>query len=193
MSVRNAILGLLAQQPRHGYELRAAFEALVGGEDIWEVKPAQVYSTLARLEEGGLVWRDGVEQDGGPEKRVYSLTPSGRDELAQWYATGVAGEHQRDEFFVKLMLSLFGGQVDPYAVIRAQRNRLYQDLHALTTRRNGIDPRVELAQIFLLDKSIMHLEADLRWLDLIEARLDDIRRQPLPRPAAKPRGRPKKM
>ena len=38
----------------------------------------------------------------------------------------------------------------------------------------------------------MHLEADLRWLDLIEARLDDIRRQPLPRPTPRPRGRPKK-
>jgi DNA-binding PadR family transcriptional regulator len=191
MSVRNAILGLLAQQPRHGYELRAAFEALAGGEALWSVKPAQVYTTLARLEEGGLVAQDGIEQDGGPEKRIYSLTAAGRAELAGWFDSGVPAEHHRDEFFVKLMLSLYGG-VDPYAVVRAQRKRLYQDLHALTTRRNGIDSRRELAQIFLLDKSIMHLEADLRWLDLIEARLDDIRRQPLPQPQVKPRGRPKK-
>ena len=35
MSVRNAILGLLADHPRHGYELRAAFEALAGGEALW--------------------------------------------------------------------------------------------------------------------------------------------------------------
>lgn len=193
MSVRNAILGLLAQQPRHGYELRAAFEALVGGDAMWEVKPAQVYSTLARLEEAGLVLQDGVGQDGGPEKRVYSLTPTGLDELAHWYDTGVATEHHRDEFFVKLMVSLTNEQVDPYEVIRAQRKRLYQDLHALTTRRSGIDSRRELAQLFLLDKSIMHLEADLRWLDLLEARLDDIRRQPLPQPKVKPRGRPKKL
>ena len=47
MSVRNAILGLLADHPRHGYELRAAFEALAGGEALWSVKPAQVYTTLA--------------------------------------------------------------------------------------------------------------------------------------------------
>lgn len=192
MSVRNAILGLLAQQPRHGYELRAAFEALVGGGEIWEVKPAQIYTTLARLEESGFVFREGVEQDGGPEKRIYSLTPSGREELAEWFVTGVAGEHHRDEFFVKLMLSLYDGEVNPYGVVRAQRKRLYQDLHALTTRRNGINARNELAQIFLLDKSIMHLEADLRWLDLLEARLDDIRRQPLPQPQVKTRGRPKK-
>jgi hypothetical protein len=65
-------------------------------------------------------------------------------------------------------------------------------LHDLTGRRNGINARRELAQIFLLDKSIMHLEADLRWLDLLEARLDDIRRQPLPQPPVRRRGRPRK-
>lgn len=192
MSVRNAILGLLAQQPRHGYELRAAFEALIGGDEIWNVKPAQIYATLSRLEEAGLVRQDSIKQDNGPEKRIYSLTTTGQSELAQWFVTGVATEHQRDEFFVKLMVSLYSEEVDPYQVIRGQRGRLYRDLHALTTRRNGIDVRRELAQIFLLDKSIMHLEADLRWLDLLEARLDDIRRQPLPQPQIKPRGRPKK-
>jgi len=45
----------------------------------------------------------------------------------------------------------------------------------------------------LLDKAVMHLEADLRWLDMIEARLNEIRRQPLPEPESKPRGRPKKI
>lgn len=193
MTVRNAILGLLAQRPRHGYELRAAFEALVGGGDMWDVKPAQIYTTLARLEEAGLVHQTSVEQDGGPDKRIYGLTPSGHAELANWFGTGVAPEHHRDEFFVKLMVSLYSEEVDPYQVIRAQRNQLYQDLHALTARRNGVDARRELAQIFLLDKSIMHLEADLRWLDLLEARLDDIRRQPLPRPHIKTRGRPRKQ
>jgi DNA-binding PadR family transcriptional regulator len=192
MSVRNAILGLLADHPRHGYELRAAFEALAGGEALWSVKPAQVYTTLARLEEGGLVAQNSVEQDGGPEKHIYSLTAAGRAELADWFASGVPAEHQRDEFFVKLMLSLSTDVANPYRVLQAQRGKLYQELHDLTTRRNKADPRRELAQIFLLDKGIMHLEADLRWIDLIEARLDDIRRQPLPRPTPRPRGRPKK-
>jgi DNA-binding PadR family transcriptional regulator len=192
MSVRNAILGLLAQRPRHGYELRSAFEALVGGADIWEVKPAQIYTTLARLEEGGLVCQEGVEQEGGPERRVYSLTPQGETELAEWFGAGVAGEHQRDEFFVKLMLSLAMDGTHPDRVIQAQRNRLYQELHQHTTRRNQANPRTELAQIFLLDKTIMHVEADLRWLDMIEGRLDEIRHQPIPGPQPRPRGRPKK-
>jgi len=193
LSVRNAILGLLAQRSRHGYELRAAFEALVGGEEIWDVKPAQVYTTLARLEEAGFICQEGGGQDGGPEKRIFALTPTGQRELHTWFTTGVEGAHQRDEFFLKLMLSLSAAGVSPYQVIQAQRNKLYQDLHNLTTRRNTGDPKSELAQIFLLDKTIMHLEADLRWLDMVEARLDDIQRQPQAEPEIKPRGRPKKM
>ncbi len=192
MSVRNAILGLLAQRPRHGYELRAAFEALVGGEDFWDVKPAQIYTTLSRLEESGFIRQAETEPDGGLEKRVYALTSAGQKELVDWFETGVEGEHQRDEFFIKLMLSLNGEVASPYTVIHAQRSLLYQDLHDLTNHRNHADPKTELAQIFMLDKAIMHIEADLRWLDMIETRLDEIRRQPAPEPELRPRGRPKK-
>jgi DNA-binding PadR family transcriptional regulator len=192
MSVRNAILGLLAQQPLHGYSLRAAFEALVGGEDYWDVKPAQVYTTLARLEENGLVRQESVQQDLGPEKRIYAITPAGQAELAAWFRTGIAEGHRRDEFFVKLMLSLSAEGTDPYQVIQAQRGALFQALHDATARRGRIDPKSALAQMLLLDKTIMHIEADLRWLDMIEARLDEMRRQPMPKPEARPRGRPKK-
>jgi DNA-binding PadR family transcriptional regulator len=198
MSVRNALLGLLAQRPRHGYELRAAFEALVGGEEFWDVKPAQVYTTLARLEEAGLIHQEQIEQDSGPEKHIYALTETGQSELAAWFESSVASEHHRDEFFVKLMLSLAANEAggpgaSPYRVIQAQRNKLYQELHDLTDYRTRADPKSELARIFLLDKTIMHIEADLRWLDMIEARLDEVKRQPMPEPEVRPRGRPKKL
>ncbi len=192
MSVRNALLGLLEQRPRHGYELHDAFEAVVGGEHNWDVKPAQIYTTLARLEKTGLVVKDGVEQEGGPEKRIYAITPAGQEALQAWLYTPVKTEHQRDEFFVKLMISVATGQADPYRLIYIQRASLYQELHDLTARRTQSDPRSELAHILLLDQAIMHVEADLRWLDMIEARLDEVRRQPLPEPEARPRGRPPK-
>ena len=192
MSVRNALLGLLAQRPRHGYDLRAAFQAVMGGEENWDVKPAQIYTTLARLEKDGLVQEEAVDQSSGPEKRIYAITPAGRAELRSWLTSSVERYEQRDEFFLKLMLSLATGEADPGKVIRTQRAALYRELHAITTQRQQADPKKELARILLLDKAVMHLEADLRWLDMIEARLDEVKRQPLPEPVAKPRGRPKK-
>ena len=192
MSVRHAILGLLAQHPRHGYELRAAFSAVIGGDENWDVKPAQIYSTLNRLEEAGLVHQQAIEQSGGPEKRIYALTDAGRQTLGDWFALGIAPEHQRDDFFVKLMTALVSGVADPGRVIQIQRSLLYQELHAATTLRETYNPRAEIAQILLLDKSIMHIEADLRWLDITEMRLEEIKRQPLPEPEVKPRGRPRK-
>jgi DNA-binding PadR family transcriptional regulator len=192
MSVRNALLGLLEQRPRHGYELHDAFEAVAGGEDNWDVKPAQVYATLTRLEQGGLIVQVSLEQEGGPAKRIYALTPAGQEELRDWFQTPVKAAHQRDEFYLKLMLCLVTGQADPYQVIYIQRSSLYRELHDLTAGRSQADPRSELAQILLYDQAIMHLEADLRWLDMIESRLDDIQRQPLPEPAPRQRGRPPK-
>jgi len=193
MSVRHAVLGLLAQRPRHGYELRAAFQALVGGKENWNVKPAQIYTTLTRLEQNGLVAEDGVEQDAGPEKRIYTITLPGRQMLAEWFACGVEPGHQQDEFFLKLMIGLVSSAADPYYLIQTQRTHLYQKLHDITEQRSYVDPGRELALIFLLDKAAMHLEADLRWLDMIEGRLDEIKHQPLPEPEPKPRGRPKKV
>jgi DNA-binding PadR family transcriptional regulator len=193
MSVRHAVLGLLAQRPRHGYELHAAFEALVGGVANWEVKPAQVYTTLSRLEEAGLIdCASDMGEGDEPGRRIYAITSQGVQALQEWFTHGVAPEHQRDEFFVKLMVALASGEADPGRLIQNQRSCLYQELHAATTLRDNYDPRAEMAQILLVDKAIMHLEADLRWLDITEMRLDEVKNQPLPEPEERPRGRPKK-
>jgi len=192
VSVRNGLLGLLAQRPRHGYELHDAFEALAGGEQNWDVKPAQVYTTLARLHESGLVVEEGLEQEGGPERHIYSITPAGRAELRAWLTSPIRTDHQRDEFFLKLMLAMATEEVDPHQVIYTQRASLYQELHDRTTQRNLGDPKSDLAHVLLLEQAIMHLEADLRWLDMVEARLDEVQRQPLPKPELRPRGRPPK-
>jgi hypothetical protein len=112
--------------------------------------------------------------------------------LKEWFSNSVPTEHQRDEFYIKLMIGLASGEADPQKVIQTQRAYLFQELHDATTQRDGFDKRTELAQILLLDKAIMHIEADLRWLDMIEMRLETIKDQPLPEPEMRPRGRPRK-
>ncbi len=98
----------------------------------------------------------------------------------------------RDEFYLKLMLAIVTRAERPHLVLHVQRRELFQELHDLTTRRNAANPALELAQILLLDSAIMHTEAELRWLDMVESRLDDIRAQPMPLPTPRQRGRPRK-
>jgi DNA-binding PadR family transcriptional regulator len=194
MSVRYAILGLLAQKSRHGYELRAAFEAVVGGDANWDVKPSQIYTTLDRLEEAGLVeCASDLGEGDEPSRRIYAVTGSGRAALAEWFAQGVTPDHQRDEFFVKLMTALVSGESKLDRIIQTQRAHLFQELHAVTSQRDSYNPRIEMAQILLMDKAVMHLEADLRWLDMAEMRLEEVKGQPLPEPEIRPRGRPHKV
>ncbi|MBN2256408.1 MAG: PadR family transcriptional regulator [Anaerolineaceae bacterium] len=190
MSVRNALLGLLAQKSRHGYELRSAFVAMLGGEANWDLKPAQVYTTLSRLAEAGLVKQQATLQSGGPEKTIYAITPAGKKELRKWFESPVEASHQQDEVYLKLVLSLATGNADPYHILQTQRASLYRQLHDVTTRRNDTDPERDLAILLLHDQTIMHLEADLRWLDMVEGRLDEIRKQPVPSPLSRTRGRP---
>ena len=73
------LLLLLAERPRHGYELAASLR-------MWEfqgVTSSMVYRELARLEEDGLVrsfWE--ASQARGPARHMYELTPAGHDDLA---------------------------------------------------------------------------------------------------------------
>ena len=90
------------------------------------------------------------------------------------------------------MVGIASGEANPEQLVQTQRAHLYQELHDATTKRDSYDPQSELAQIMLTDKTIMHLEADLRWLDMIEMRLDAIKGQPFPEPTIRRRGRPKK-
>lgn len=98
----------------------------------------------------------------------------------------------RDDLYLKLMLTLVVEPGKALQVLMVQRCDLFHELHDLTTRRNALDPWKQLARILLLDSAIMHTEAELRWLDMVEARLEDIREQPPPLPPPRPRGRPKK-
>ncbi len=73
------LLLLLAEEPRHGYELAASLKT-------WEfegVTPSLVYRELARLQEDGMVqsfWA--ASQARGPARHMYELTPAGREHLA---------------------------------------------------------------------------------------------------------------
>ncbi|HET9492870.1 MAG TPA: PadR family transcriptional regulator [Chloroflexia bacterium] len=189
--VQNALLALLSERPRHGYELRELFGAALEGH--WELNSGQIYSSLDRLARDGLVVEEGIERGGGPDKRLWTLTDAGREALANWFGSPVPRDYRlRDELYLKLMLALGTAPKTARQVLWVQRRELFRELHDLTARRNKLDPRRQLARILLLDSAIMHTEAELRWLEMVEARLDDIWEQPPPMPPPRRRGRPRK-
>ena len=191
MTVRYALLALLNHTPTYGYELRKWMEAALG--DHWTLNTGQIYSTLSRLERDGLVVRQSMSVDEAAERTPYSLTQDGRVELERWYRQPLSRTYRlRDDFYAKLMLSLFSGLMPPADVLQIQRRELLSEMHELTRMRAEADPVSELPWLLLLEGAIMHLEADLHWLDMCEVRLDELRHTPLPQHVSRPRGRPPK-
>jgi DNA-binding PadR family transcriptional regulator len=177
VSVRQGLLALLAQQPMYGAQLRSEFEARTGG--TWPLNVGQVYTTLARLERDGLVEEVGTDDEG---RISYRLTRTGRSEVSRWWLSPVDRETTpRDELVIKLALAVTVEGVDVHRVVQTQRTatlRHLQDLTRLkqraTTHREsaeGDDGNVDLAWLLVLENLIYSAEAEVRWLDHVEARL----------------------
>jgi DNA-binding PadR family transcriptional regulator len=174
--MRYAFHALLYKQPAHGYELKQALESALGPG--WpQLNFGQIYTTLSRLERDGLVLCKDVHQDGRPDKRVYELTPEGRGALQEWVQTPTAGPRLKDEFFMKMVLSRLSGIADPGVLIERQRKEYLQalkDLDSLNARQaDAADPSdpPDPASYLLVEGAILHLQADLKWLDLCEEKL----------------------
>jgi DNA-binding PadR family transcriptional regulator len=191
MSVKHTLLALLFQHPMHGYDLGKQLNLVVNAE--WDVKPGQIASTLARLHDAALVDYEIEETDDAPDRKVYFITAAGREELENWYRSPEVRDYRLgDAFYIKLVLSLIGGPVSPEQVLMTQRRELYQQLHQATELSRQADLRTQLPWILLLESAIMHLEADLRWIEMCEARLPDLKNYTPPQPEKKTRGRPRR-
>jgi DNA-binding PadR family transcriptional regulator len=177
MTIRQGLLALLADGPRHGYQLRADFESRTGG--TWPLNIGQVYTTLQRLERDGLVASNGrtTAADRGDradraDRVVYELTGAGRHELADWWTTPVRPEARpRDELAIKLALAVMAPDVDVHRVVQAQRTDTLRALQEYTRLKVRADDRGDLAWLLVLDSLVFAAEAEVRWLDHCEARL----------------------
>jgi DNA-binding PadR family transcriptional regulator len=173
VSVPHAVLGLLRDEPRHGYDLKRLMDRYFAPDH--PVAFAQIYATLARLESRGRVRLDGIERADGPDRRRYAITPHGVEELDRWIAEPLDPEpHLQAALFTKVVLAILAGR-DVLPIVDAERHAHLERMRELTTiRRNAPLPLALLA-----DYAVFHLEADLRWLDLTAARVDDLRRNVL--------------
>lgn len=160
----HGLLGLLEGRPRHGYELRKSFDERFGGGR--PLRSGQVYSTLGRLERDGCAEEVGGEQGPGPERRLYGITKAGVAELERWLSTPEPPEpYLQSVVFAKVVVALSSGR-SAQAVLDAQRDRHVAAMRTLTREKE----RADLAGMVRADFALLHLDADVRWIDLTLAR-----------------------
>ncbi len=86
MKLEHVLLAELAQCSRSGYALKQWFDTEGAFLDL-APHPSQIYRTLGRLEEQGLLTHVVSERTGGPDAKIYRVTPAGSEELVRWMAS----------------------------------------------------------------------------------------------------------
>lgn len=113
MSLKHAILGFLNYEPKTGYELKQIFDTSV--QHFWPADQSQIYRTLSQLEKDGWVEKEIVVQEDRPNRKVFSITGSGRDELHRWLTTPLPFGDNRSAPMIQVF---FAGQLSNEEIIQ---------------------------------------------------------------------------
>lgn len=148
-----ALLGLLARNEQTGYDLSQGLKDPVSF--FWHAQHSQIYPELAKLESSGLVKYKLVEQTERPDKKVYSLTATGKKRLEAWLTAPLEVPKVRDELVLKAY-SLW--LVDPKAALHMLRD--HEQAHV--ERLAEYERRLEL----LRRKTGKHVSLESPWFGI---------------------------
>ena len=98
--LKHGILGLLNYKEMTGYEIMEIFRDSLNY--FWDAKASQIYRELQGLEQREWVNKTVVLQNGKPDKNVYSITPTGREELLRWLADRDLGLRVKTPILMKV-------------------------------------------------------------------------------------------
>ncbi len=166
MPLHHAVLAMLTENDSYGYQLKTKFETVIGPQ--WGgLNIGHLYQVLDRLVRDDYATRERVEQQTRPDRHLYRITNTGRDELERWLAEGhVRSSGYRDELILKLFAAAQLGDTALATVVAAQRRAYLAELATLEQlrRQHADDPLVSL----LLKSARLHTEADLKTTDAAE-------------------------
>ena len=162
MSLRHALLGLLADRPYTGWELLKHFQGSLAY--AWPALHSQIYPELARLRAAALIEQTG---EGPRGAKRYALTAEGRDEVVRWLRETEPSRNVRDDallrvFFLWLLepeeaASFFDREV-------ATQRRLLAELVEIYESERPETPK-ERAYRLALDYGIRATQARLGWAE----------------------------
>lgn len=131
MSLDYILLGAL-EEPRSGYELKQWFDEVFSF--FWNADQSQIYRTIGRLAEQGLVTGKDAPSPIGPDKRVYRTTAKGKAELKRWLKDGPVSPAQRTAIYAQLIF-----------LARLPDADAARFLAAMKTQADGLVAALELA------------------------------------------------
>ncbi|QYK51722.1 MAG: PadR family transcriptional regulator [Anaerolineales bacterium] len=166
------ILGILAAEPQHGYQLLARFQSKADLGRVWTLSTSQLYAVLKRLETEGLIRGKTVQSGDAPPRREYSTTAAGRRRLDAWLQTPALSASVRQvrvQFMSRLYVARLLGQ-PTQALVDMQRAVCEKQRRQLLAARDASGEMEELVLDFVLGQ----LDAVLAWLDRCEERVAQI-------------------
>jgi len=175
MSLAYAILSVLVNAPSSGYDLAKRFNPSVEGSVgfFWSASFQQIYRELNRLEEKEWLQAESVQQENRPDKRIYTVTALGKQQLCQWMAQSEEMAPIKDELLVKLYV----GHLVPHQTILSkledhrqqhqQRLAIYQEIRRQYFKNPQALSKTLKFQYMTLLRGIHYETSWLNWCDEI--------------------------
>lgn len=161
------ILGLLAAQAKHGYQLLACFADTDELGRVWDLSTSQLYAVLKRLESQGFILGREVEAENAPTRTEYSLTSSGEERLEKWLYDdnpSASIRRVRVEFLSRLYVARLLN-LPTLPIVRCQKAACHREQAELFELRQQAAPGVGF---LALELHIAQLKAVLQWIDRCE-------------------------
>jgi DNA-binding PadR family transcriptional regulator len=176
MSIEYTILGVLIDQPTHGYSIKKTLVEIFSKN--LGVNDGQLYPALARLEARGWIKKRIVEQRRSPTKHLYRVTPQGQEAFYRWLEESeTEGEPARYDFFWKhgfLQRCGFFRHLQPEAVERRTERKIKEvegriaELESFLMRmqKDGVDPYRQM----IVEYGVRYEQMQREWLEDLRAR-----------------------
>ncbi len=171
MSLKYVILTLVNQQPNSGYDMVKSFDRSLG--HFWHASHQQVYRELANLKGLGWVENVTVAQSGKPDKKIYRITPQGREALSKWLRSPLKVERVKDEFLVRCLSPELVEPAFLCELLQSSVDLMQVNYDILVeTRKNCFNfddpadmPLLQRRMYITLRKGLLLYEAWLRWAE----------------------------
>lgn len=157
------ILGLLAVQARHGYQLLECFQDTQQLGRVWNLSTSQLYNVLKRLERAGLVIGCEVTSENGPPRVEYTLSEAGQQHLKAWLYDSEPSpsiRRIRVEFLSRLFIAR-ELKLSTFEIVHNQCQACLRERERLINERDEAQPGIDMLAIEFV---IEQLDAVLRWL-----------------------------